>query len=85
MALSMNHFIQFILAVDQLANTILLGWADETISARSWRMRGKWGKLPYRLINLLFFWQDNHCKEAYESEQQRLHLAAEYRELDNDN
>lgn len=83
--MQLNPFIQFILAVDQLANTLLLGWADETISARAWRMRGKWGKLPYRLINLLFFWQDNHCKGAYESEQQRRHIAAEYRGLVNGN
>jgi hypothetical protein len=34
---------------------------------------------PYKLINGLFFWQDNHCKQAYESEKADKQLPLEYR------
>lgn len=39
--------------------------ANESVSGASWRKRAtKKGGLLYRLINKLFFWQPNHCKEA---------------------
>lgn len=67
------------IAVDQLINTFIRGgMADETISARAWRNRDKgWGYFV-RLVNTLFFWQDNHCRSAYEAEATRKQLPEEY-------
>lgn len=66
---------QIILAVDQFINTLFAGYADESLSSRAWRLylerNRKWA---YKLINLLFFWQKDHCKVAYESELERMHL-----------
>jgi hypothetical protein len=75
---------QFLIAFDQVMNTMVYikgdgwGFADETLSARAWRLREE-SALPYKLINALFFWQENHCKEAYESEHRNFHLPPEYR------
>lgn len=72
---------QFLIAFDQLLNTVLyingdgFGYADETLSARAWRLQSRW----YKAINALFFWQENHCKEAYESEHRNFQLPPEYR------
>lgn len=73
--------LQVLIALDQLINTLIWGMADETLSARAHRhaLKGdrKW---PEKLINALFFWQSNHCKEAYESEINRSQLPPEMRE-----
>ena len=70
---------QVLIAVDQLANTILAGHADETLSARAYRLsrdRGRhWSR---RVIDALFFWDENHCEESYRSEQLRRHLPFDY-------
>ena len=55
---------QISIAVDQLANTLLGGMADETISARAYR--GAWHK-TVAVINWLFNDPD-HCFNAYLSE-----------------
>lgn len=76
---------QFLIAFDQLMNTLVyvkgdgFGMADETLSARAYRLR-ELSSLPYKLINGLFFWQDDHCKEAYESEQLNKQLPLHYRD-----
>ena len=57
---------QVFVAVDQLVNAILAGWADETISARAFRLGRKdevtncWGRwrVAWVLIDLLFWSQD---------------------------
>jgi hypothetical protein len=71
---------QVLIAFDQLLNALHGGWADESISARAWRLRHR---NPYKtyvtLIDALFFWQQSHCKDAYESEVQRRQLPPEYR------
>lgn len=63
--------LQIAVAVDQLGNTLLGGWADETISARAWRQRHKrrWLVLM-RLIDGVarLFGQRDHCRKAHESE-----------------
>ena len=75
---------QFFIAFDQVINTLVYikgdgwGYADETLSARAWRLR-EMSSFPYKLINGLFFWQDNHCKQAYESEKADKQLPLEYR------
>lgn len=66
---------QVLIALDQLANTLLGGMADETISARAYR-KG-WSR-RMRFINWLFSDQ-NHCKDSYASEKLRSQLPKEYR------
>lgn len=57
---------QVFVALDQLVNAILAGWADETISARSFRLgrkdevAGVWGRwrVAWMLVDWLFWPQD---------------------------
>lgn len=67
------------IAVDQLLNALFNGACDETLSARAERLsierKRHW---PKRIINILFFWQTDHCREAYESELLRRQLPKAY-------
>lgn len=53
-------------AVDQVVNAVLGGWADETISARSFRLGSKaraldrWDqwRITWVIADVLFLWQD---------------------------
>jgi hypothetical protein len=66
---------QILIAIDQLANTLVGGMADETISARAHR---KGWKIREKVINWIF--QDpNHCRDSYNSELSRTQLPEEYR------
>nr|DAF78278.1 MAG TPA: hypothetical protein [Caudoviricetes sp.] len=66
---------QILVAVDQLLNTLLGGYADETLSSRAWRHdQDRSREWPRKLIDSLFFWQNDHCKTAYESELSRAQL-----------
>ena len=69
---------QIIIALDQLANALTWGWADETFSARCWRQRNK-NKFWYYMriiVDILFFWDYKidkgnkltHCELAYSNE-----------------
>ena len=72
---------QFIIAIDQLANTILGGYADETLSARAWRTENKgklFGKFFRPIIDIIFFWDPNHCYESYLSELKKRHFPKDY-------
>lgn len=71
---------QVAVAFDQLVNTLMGGYADETLSARAWRHHLDGSRTwPRWIIDHLFFWQSNHCKEAYESELLRKQLPDIYR------
>lgn len=73
--------MQILIAIDQLANALLGGHADETLSARAHRMRLKqhrWWGWTAGVIDRLFFWQTAHCLESYESEEQRRQLPNHY-------
>lgn len=48
--------------------------ADETLSNRVHRRRLRGKSFIAKVINFIFFWQNDHCKEAYESELKRKHL-----------
>ena len=74
--------MQIAIAVDQLLNAICLGKADETLSARFYRNRNNsgWWSFWYRATNVLFFWQEDHCRASYYSELNRRQLPKEYRE-----
>ena len=76
MAYGKNLFIAF----DQLANALLGGWPDETLSSRAWRRDLEddvsW---PRKLIDALFFWEKDHCRDAYYSEVERRQCPPELR------
>ena len=70
---------QVLIAIDQLANTLIGGMADETLSARLWRTQHP----LRRWVDAMFFWDrqgvKRHCQLSYESELLRSHLPAGYR------
>jgi hypothetical protein len=69
-----------LIAVDQLVNAVFRGYPDETLSSRAWRwdMSGarKW---PRKLIDRLFFFDPDHCRESFESERLGRQLPPEAR------
>ena len=68
----MTYGKKLLIAVDQLINTICGGWPDETLSSRAWRLKTEGKKSwPCELIDLIFFWEENHCYESYKSEIER--------------
>ena len=78
--------IELLTAIDQLLNTLVWddrdGWGkcDETLSARAYRLREHstaWSRF-HRVVDTLFFWQDEHCFQAYKSEVLARQLPAEY-------
>lgn len=75
---------QVLVSVDQFFNTLLGGYADETLSARAYRHAEikKDRRWPMWIIDHLFFWQDGHCKQAYVSELERAHLPPEMRDAE---
>ncbi|WP_027188071.1 hypothetical protein [Desulfovibrio cuneatus] len=77
----MNRLKALLIAIDQLFNTLLGGWPDETLSSRAWRWE-KNGKRswPRRVIDSLFFFDPNHCKASFENERLGRQLPPEMRE-----
>ena len=78
--------LNLLIALDQLAYVLVTlgrGRPDETLSAAAWRTEqsGKLGGRIFRpLIDLLFRpIERDHCRAAFESEQQGTHLPEEYR------
>lgn len=69
------------IAFDQLINTLLGSQPDETLSAKAWRMRlvSKPWKVAQVVIDAIFFWQNEHCKQSYAAEFERKQLPSEYR------
>ena len=67
----MRHWLlQVFIALDQLVNALLGGWADETLSSRAWRMEAKrrpWGRVMRPLIDVLGHidpWRTDPCSLA---------------------
>ena len=82
--MNLRHYIkQNLLAIDQLGNTLLGGFADETLSSRAYRASLHTGHWRWRicatLINGLFFDRD-HCHQAFLSERNHTQLPPEFRE-----
>lgn len=71
---------QVLIAIDQLANTLLGGMADETLSARAYR----WDRMglrswPRKLIDAIMFFDPQHCEQSWRSEVLRTQLPKGYR------
>ena len=69
------YFRQVAVAVDQLANTLLGGWADETFSSRCHRENPRMAKI----IDTILFFDPEHCRMSYESERLRSYHPPELR------
>ena len=72
---------QLFIWLDQGVNVVLFfGYADETISARCWRLRDCFGwKHARQLIDKVLRRVDpNHCEESYQSEVGGKQLPKEY-------
>jgi len=91
---------QTMIALDQVGNTLIAdypggprGWADETISSRSWRLsqpgalpgredaRLVWERRRRRIdwVALKLFGDENHCASSYVNELLRAHEPPEIR------
>ena len=69
-----HHALQILIALDQLVNALIGGWADETLSSRAWRMEraGKpWGRLLRPLIDALMFFDPQHCFSSFRAEREQ--------------
>lgn len=76
----MTYSKKVLIAIDQLINAIIGGWPDESISSRSYRWE-KDGKRSWtrKLIDAIFFWEDQHCYASYVSEREGRQLPPELR------
>ncbi|AUR85995.1 hypothetical protein NVP1081O_260 [Vibrio phage 1.081.O._10N.286.52.C2] len=61
----MNIFSRILLAINQSACLIFTGRNDMTLSGRSYIKHKEQGKSNwYNFVNFLFFWQEDHCRDA---------------------
>lgn len=68
------YWLNILISIDQLLNAMLLGHPDETLSSRAYRADrdGKvFGRIFRPLIDLIFFWDHQHCHSAYKAEVHR--------------
>ena len=76
----MSYWKNVAIGFDQLINTLFRGMPDETLSSRAWRHyvdgSRKWPKV---IIDALFFFDPDHCKNSYVSEIERNQLKPEMR------
>ena len=65
-----TFFWHLFVAIDQLLNVVALGMADETFSARCFRLDGtsRFWSLARRFVDSFFFFEKKHCWQAYRNE-----------------
>ena len=75
-----NRLKAFVVGIDQLIAAVLTGWPDATLSAWAWvwERDGKCFWLR-KFIDLIFFWDKNHCKESYRSELEAVQLPPSFK------
>lgn len=85
----MNKFLQPFIAFDQFINCFFwdaldgFGFADETLSARAWRLQKlnvRW-KYFRHFIDTIFFFDTDHCYKSFIAELDRHHFPRKYSEL----
>lgn len=81
MAKLKTYIFNILVSLDQLLNTVLGGWADETLSSRAHRayLKNKPLKFFRYIINGIFWWQADHCLQAYQYEKSRQDMPPELR------
>lgn len=67
-----RYLLHVLIAIDQLVNTLIGGYPDETLSASAYlgEREGKiYGRIFRPIIDFLFLpFQRDHCRRAFESE-----------------
>lgn len=76
-----HHVFQVLIALDQLGNALIGGWADETLSSRLWRKRALrgWAKLRKLVDWLAKPIELDHCMRSFRAEIARLQSPPEFR------
>ena len=74
-----TYLLNILISFDQLVNVLFLGQPDETISSRAWRCKdvSSFWKVMRKFIDLLFFFQPQHCFKAYLAEINRKQIQLE--------
>lgn len=73
---------QNLIAIDQLLNTLIcMGFADETMSSVAWRMEqeGRPFGVMRKVIDVIFWFDKDHCRTSFEAERNRAHSPPEHR------
>ena len=76
-----GYLLNILIALDQLGTTLVGGWPDETLSSYAFRleMQGKPFGFMRRVIDALFFWQEDRCRNAWLIEMRRKQVPLEMR------
>ena len=75
-----QYIKNILIALDQFFNALFRGMPDETLSARAWRLEQERGrKWPRILIDLLLWFDKDHCHQSYLSEIERKQLPPQIR------
>jgi hypothetical protein len=61
-----RYFLNILIAIDQFINTIVGGDPDETISSRVGKRRDNREVFWAKVVDKIFFWQENHTIESIE-------------------
>ena len=65
----LRYVLNILIALDQLVNTLVGGYPDETLSASAWlgEREGKiYGRIFRPVIDFLFTpWMTDHCRKAW--------------------
>lgn len=62
-----RYLKNLLISLDQLLNTMIGGNPDETLSSRAYRLRKRGIFAPSNIINGIFWWQKDHCRESREN------------------
>ena len=66
-----HNLHQLAIALDQLGNVLV----SCAFGEKAWRWQEEGArKWPRRVIDAMLFWQDEHCRKAYENEKSRTQL-----------
>ena len=73
------YWLNLLIAIDQLFNALTGGSCDETFSSRAYRrsLTSAHWKVLRNTIDLIFFFDPDHCYTSYLAEKQRRHSVKE--------
>ena len=69
-----------LIALDNLAAAVIWGWPGLTVSAQfyRWELKGK-RSWPRKLVDWIFWFDPDHCRQSYENEVAGLRLPRDMR------
>ena len=78
----MKRFKAVLIVIDNLVAAVLWGYPNLTISAQMyrWELAGK-RSWPRKLIDLLFWWDPDHCHWSYWNEVNNLRIPRDMRKI----